>query len=1008
MNKNVKKLQLFAGMVKPEYRIFANQVVELYQEKRIPNIRTAENLIEKLSSRGAGPKTAVKKINAYQYKQSIIGRLSGKTQIKMYKIKCYLPITFLEKTLVDKADDKWNYVYEMRSKTIRKLVEYHKETSINIINDRIQEFAEEISQQEKHYDENEEFGDVEDLEITEIPKTELSDVKMGNQKYSHRALKNSEGLNVNEGQCVIDYILYELAGKPLFKLLNRDNLIDYFGGTLVSTKQIIDWARETKYVSVYAIDPLLNVFTKHVASDVRYTLCFLVNNNHLYPILNGDTKKSVVQSNRLTLDDYKFNISYEDSIEYIDDFTKKNPSINSKVVLFNDKKHENTLLEQLYKVTNDSKTMVDYIKFNNGKPTAFQHPLTNQVYEITTDFTERKAIVQQLAKKYGPALVKFQNQSYTQISTIIFDNEFGNSKQLKSNLSNKVFETLDKYKIGPYCAVTTTDPKDLFEDDISFGFDICKSYSSVLLNNDTVYPIFQQFDEVKLYNPKQELLAGEYYINKQIKLCDGTMVYPQGFYPLNFTKYLLEKEIITKKNITHCIIAKQFLKADQFKEFVKHIYTTYEASEAKQLVNNFIGDLGTKYIKSDKGCITSSFEIACALLFQEKNNNNDIVIDQHNGLNFVRIKTKTPKYNTGLPLHRHIICGGIINLANLYYKIKTPQNMVVAFNTDSLMLKGTTPQDFTTTDSSSKNILQSIGSIRKEDWKIKGRHHDTFEDNDPYIHKKVEWNKQTEGDDFKLFCDTINKQSSAVIIGGPGCGKTEVIKSIRNPETDLILTFTNKAAENIISRCGDDKNICTFDTFFNDHLNYEQKIEKISKYERIITDEYSMSPVHMMNLLNQIKQQLNKKLLFFGDSNQCLAVDTNNIIYDYITTSTFSNMCDNNLFECTYKEQYSRYDKPLKEVLDTLLSTGKLKEFLNPVADKIMIVSGEKIVRVQRRGKTEIESYVNVCKSLKKKWEINDICIERFKKHNPKNKSIVLTLHKVISKKNDRNKISVY
>jgi hypothetical protein len=333
-----------------------------------------------------------------------------------------------------------------------------------------------------------------------MPTTKLSNIKMGNQRYSHRALKNSEGLNVNEGQCVIDYILYELGSKPLFKLLNRDKLIDYFGGTMVSTKQIIDWARETKYVSVYAVDPLLNVFTKHVGVDVRYTLCFLVNNNHLYPILNGDTKKSVVQSGKLQLDDYKFNISYEDSIEYIDDFTKKNPSVNSKVVLFNDNKHDNTILENLYKVTNDTKTMVDYIKFNNGKPTAFQHPITNQIYEVTSEFPQRKAIVEKLTKKYGKAIVHFQNQSYTQISNIIFDNEFGTSKLLKSNLSNKVFEILDQYKIGPYCAITSTDPKDLFEDDMAHGFDICKSYSSVLLNNNTVYPIFQQFDEVNKSN----------------------------------------------------------------------------------------------------------------------------------------------------------------------------------------------------------------------------------------------------------------------------------------------------------------------------------------------------------------------------------------------------------------------------------------------------------------------------------------------------------------------------
>ena len=58
------------------------------------------------------------------------------------------------------------------------------------------------------------------------------------------------------------------------------------------------------------------------------------------------------------------------------------------------------------------------------------------------------------------------------------------------------------------------------------------------------------------------------------------------------------------------------------------------------------------------------------------------------------------------------------------------------------------------------------------------------------------------------------------------------------------------------------------------------------------------------------------KLLFFGDANQCLQVDSNKVIYDYITTSTFAKMCDGNQFVCSYKEQFSRYDIGLKRELD--------------------------------------------------------------------------------------------
>ena len=277
------------------------------------------------------------------------------------------------------------------------------------------------------------------------------------------------------------------------------------------------------------------------------------------------------------------------------------------------------------------------------------------------------------------------------------------------------------------------------------------------------------------------------------------------------------------------------------------------------------------------------------------------------------------------------------------------------------------------------SILNNIGKIRLEDWKIRGDYYlDRYIDKKEYKFQPIKWQIQNEQDDFKEFCNTINEQQSALISGGAGCGKTEVIKSIRT-KTDLILCFTNKATENIISRCGDDKNIYTFDTFFNEHLNHEQKLNKISEYDRIIIDEYSMTPVHMMNLLNQIKEKLNTKLLFFGDNNQCLAVETNNIIYDYINTDTFNKMCNGNQFICSYKEQYSRYDIKLKTLLDEFLLAGKIPQ------------------KLEQSNNTQ--TFNNICRSLKMKWQINNECSKRFINSNPTNKTKKLKLKKVISKK---------
>jgi hypothetical protein len=190
-----------------------------------------------------------------------------------------------------------------------------------------------------------------------------------------------------------------------------------------------------------------------------------------------------------------------------------------------------------------------------------------------------------------------------------------------------------------------------------------------------------------------------------------------------------------------------------------------------------------------------------------------------------------------------------------------------------------------------------------------------MEDRELEIYEPIKWEDRHEDENF---INTINNASSALITGMPGCGKTEVIKNIQS-ETDLILSFTNCAVQNVKDRCEFKNNIYTFDSFFNDHLSFEQKLKKVEEYDRIIVDEYSMVPVKFMNLLNTIKTKLNIPLLFFGDHNQCLSIETTGIIYDYSKTSTFTAMCNNKKYICSYKEQFSRYDLSLKNVLDTFI-----------------------------------------------------------------------------------------
>ena len=340
------------------------------------------------------------------------------------------------------------------------------------------------------------------------------------------------------------------------------------------------------------------------------------------------------------------------------------------------------------------------------------------------------------------------------------------------------------------------------------------------------------------------------------------------------------------------LYAKQYLKSDTFKNFTEFIYSNYEPSQAKKIINFFIGSLGSKYIKSDSGCITSSYEIACALLLQYQDNHK-INIDSLNDLHFVRLQNKQPKYTYSLSIHRHIICGGIINLVNLYNSIRHPNIKIISFNTDCIFVKTNLfILDKIKLCLEPKSEIETLGKYKMEPYHVKSNNMFIFEDRAEEFYKKIEWNEIEEDENIN---ETMNNINSCLISGFAGSGKTELIKNIYNEETDLILSFTNNSIINIKERLQTENNIYTFDSFFNENLTFEQKIMKSSKFERILIDEYSMTPYKMMNLLNVLKNKLNIKLFFFGYYNQCLSVETTGIIYDYFKSSTFQAMCNNNL-----------------------------------------------------------------------------------------------------------------
>ena len=78
INKSIKEFKTAIPGMNKKYRPYAEQVINLFKERKIEKRREAEKLLEQLSSRGKGPQSAIRKItDKYSKAESAIGKLSA-------------------------------------------------------------------------------------------------------------------------------------------------------------------------------------------------------------------------------------------------------------------------------------------------------------------------------------------------------------------------------------------------------------------------------------------------------------------------------------------------------------------------------------------------------------------------------------------------------------------------------------------------------------------------------------------------------------------------------------------------------------------------------------------------------------------------------------------------------------------------------------------------------------------------------------------------------------------
>ncbi|WP_322962588.1 AAA family ATPase [Mycoplasmopsis cynos] len=139
----------------------------------------------------------------------------------------------------------------------------------------------------------------------------------------------------------------------------------------------------------------------------------------------------------------------------------------------------------------------------------------------------------------------------------------------------------------------------------------------------------------------------------------------------------------------------------------------------------------------------------------------------------------------------------------------------------------------------------------------------------------------------------------SIITGGPGTGKSNLIKHIYNTlkkegyvynEDFIVLAPTGRAAANISFKNGfTSRTIHSFLNIANDEEKINQSPKEYDNFKILIIDEFSMVNINVFYLLLSMCRKI-KKIVLLGDVDQLPAIGPGNLLTDLINSNKFRTM----------------------------------------------------------------------------------------------------------------------
>jgi hypothetical protein len=751
-----------------------------------------------------------------------------------------------------------------------------------------------------------------------IPNMPLGRIRMREAKPLLIEGFEEQGWNKNNGQCVIDFLHHYYADATKSYLSDENFDVCFYKNWReegVCAEELENLCQTLK-VDMIALDIDRNVVRHRkcpAPSKKLKSLIYVIHNEHLYPIVNTNEKKSI--QNKLWASSLSRGLSKHVK-EKIQERKSEKDKLPVKVVNVEDETTVEYLCKQMLACGKQplnsnieyGKTGIDsYIL--NGEKIVFETPQNKPVIEY----------FESIGKEYkgeslGNYVTKaFENMGIVKSSFNSVTREILNTPGIKNIVHRGLFHNRNK-------DATCEDVMDL-DNGKYLTMDINKCHTYLMKGDEdsrfiTEWIVVKESDEFVPYKKRDEVLPGLYWVEtKDTTLFNMTKVYTHEIVAAGLEFNIISHDDIKMEMITSTI------SGDYFDKLIdEHYPNLLEDRDSKQgklmlksMNNATSGMLGRTHRHKLKKILTSS-EVEAQRFILENNEKEDVFFQnvkvEHEGeeRNFIYAgyKEKIELDQHNLPMYLQILCCvNVLMHKHMLAATAGNLNRVVYRNIDSFTFKKVeyeedddgcetkvTLDDYyemfhnpsflgqTKIQPNPKQFMQIASSDVEIDWKK----------------YKFGWKKNNkiksslQKDDFLSY---VKEGKSALVQGLPGAGKSLIIKHLDKHLNCLKITASNVSARGIGG-----ETIHSMFGYDGEKVNMKKILDlKDSNFDVIIIDEYSIIQGRLWNIIHHVKKELQAPILGFGDYKQLKPVGEDK---HYFNNSMVKQIFDCNLIELEY------------------------------------------------------------------------------------------------------------